>query len=122
MKKYRYILLAVMLIALSAQLIHSQVPRIINYQASIMDNDNKPMNGYVTMTFAIFQDEYAGVIPLWAENRGVEIVNGYINVYLGEVAPINLQFDRTYWLEVKLSDSPAFPRKDYQPFHIHLCH
>ncbi|TAL70594.1 MAG: hypothetical protein EPN82_02990, partial [Bacteroidetes bacterium] len=110
MKKNKYILLAVMLIALSVNIIYSQVPRIINYQASVMDNDNKPMNGYVTMTFAIFQDEYAGVIPLWAENRGVEIINGFINVYIGEVNPINLPFDRTYWLEVKIGDTHPYPR------------
>lgn len=89
---------------------NSQVPKIINYQASLMDETNKPINGTVTITFAIFSDEVTGVIPLWAENRSVDAVNGFVNIYLGEVVPINLPFDRPYWLEVKLGDAPAYPR------------
>ncbi|MBI5325404.1 MAG: hypothetical protein HZB41_09070, partial [Ignavibacteriae bacterium] len=110
MNRYIHIIIIAIICLLLDITLYSQVPRIINYQASLMDNDGKPFNGYEIMTFAIFQDEYAGVIPLWAESRGVEIINGFINIYLGEVNPVNLQFDRTYWLEIKLGDSPPFQR------------
>ncbi|MBI5325403.1 MAG: hypothetical protein HZB41_09065 [Ignavibacteriae bacterium] len=111
MKKFTKSFLCLFLIFLFSTIItNSQVPRLINYQANLMDEENKPVSGTVTITFAIFLDEVTGVIPVWAENRSVDAVNGFVNIYLGEIVPINLPFDKPYWLEVKLGDASAYPR------------
>ena len=58
MKKFILAIMTVILILLlSSSFTFSQVPRIVNYQASLMNEENNPVNGTVTITFAIFQDE-----------------------------------------------------------------
>jgi hypothetical protein len=68
MKKYILAFLTVIFIlVLSYNASYTQVPRIINYQASLLDEQNNPLNGNVVITFSIFNDETSGVIPLWTE-------------------------------------------------------
>src|SRR3989339_2243555 len=111
MKKYIIALTTVFfLMVLSFNAAYTQVPKIINYQASLLDEQNQPINGIVVLTFSIFTDETSGVIPLWTEVQNVVVGNGFLNTYLGQIVPLNLPFNKQYWLEVKLGDANPYQR------------
>ena len=88
----------------------SQIPRILNYQASLLDEQNKPLNGNIIITFSIFLDETTGILPIWSEVHNIDVQNSFINIYLGETIPLDLPFDKPYWLEVKVGDMNPYPR------------
>ncbi|HPI20211.1 MAG TPA: hypothetical protein PKY56_07565, partial [Candidatus Kapabacteria bacterium] len=88
----------------------AQLPKTINYQAKLVDEANQPLNRNVTITFSIY-DQESGGNPLWVEPQDVTSVNGYVNVYLGEFNPMNLDFSKQYWLEIQVgAGNPYSPR------------
>ncbi len=102
-------LVAAVLILLSVAAF-SQIPKVINYQAELRDENNKPLNGSFLMTFTIY-DSKAGGIVVWSEYQTVTAEHGFINVYLGNTLPINIKFDKEYWLEIMIENSGnPFPR------------
>ena len=88
---------------------YSQMPRYLNYQASLLDENNRPLHQNVPMTFAIYDSETGGRL-LWNEIQNVQAVFGFINVYLGKENPINLPFDKPYWLEISVGGGNPYPR------------
>ena len=41
----------------------AQIPRLINYQASLLDQANQPVNGALSVTFAIYDNVSGGSPP-----------------------------------------------------------
>ncbi len=96
-------------LALIPQNLNSQIPRILDWQGLITDANNQPISGKVNVEFRIYDREMGGS-PLWVEVQDVSAVNGYANVYLGTISPLNLPFDKQYWLEIKIGNNNPFPR------------
>ncbi len=95
-------------------LLTAQVPRLINYQGSLTDEDNNPVNATLSIEFKMYNAATDGEI-LWSENQSaVTVSNGLFNVLLGSINPIP---DKTFeYSEVYLSmkigeDSEMTPRK-----------
>ena len=111
------ILLSFVLVAILAMAQFTQswaadetVPRVLNYQASLLDENNEPIaDGGTPVTFRIYEDEFGGS-PIWVEIQDVNSVDGFVNVYLGTQNPINFTFNRPYWLEVTVGNGTPFPR------------
>jgi N-acetylneuraminic acid mutarotase len=79
------------------------VPKAINYQGYLEDSGGAPINGTVSMTFAIY-DVSTGGASLWDENQSsVLVTEGDFSVVLGSVTPIDLPFDVQYYLGVKVA-------------------
>ncbi|MCX7908157.1 MAG: hypothetical protein N2560_01385, partial [Ignavibacteria bacterium] len=106
MKRFFFSLVLVLVLATS--LVFSQVPRVLNYQANLKDQNDRPFNGQTAITFAIYEQEFGGT-PIWSENQLVDVVNGFMNVYLGKENPLNIKFDRPLWLQISIGGN-AFPR------------
>ncbi len=100
--------------------LQAQYQKIINYQGYIVDESDDPITDTQGITFEIF-DVPTGGSPLWIEVRNVAAVGGYINVYLGSNSPINLPFDKQYWLQVTLGTGDPYPRTPLSavPYAIH---
>lgn len=110
MKKFLLLILIVLTVLLETGNIFAQVSKTFNYQASLRDEGDKPLkDGSYSGVFAIYDAELGGS-PLWVEPQNVTCVNGFINVYLGQTAPINIQFNKQLWLEVKIGTGNPFPR------------
>jgi len=58
----------------------------------------------------IYDVETAGV-PLWTETQTVNIQKGIFSVLLGGVMPLNLAFDKPYFLEIKVGTEVMSPRQ-----------
>lgn len=109
---FRGALLALLCTALS---LLAEIPRLISYQGILTDEQGGIVpDGSHAMTFAIYDSVVAGD-NLWFENRDVETVNGIFDIYLGEVSPLTLAFDRAYYLESVFGGQALAPRTLISP-------
>jgi hypothetical protein len=107
-----FLSIALMLI-LAASLSLAQVPRTISYQGVLTDaNGTVVPDGNYNLTFKIY-DTSSGGTPLWTEVQSVAVSKGIFSVILGSVAPLNLPFNRPYYLGVTIESgaelSPRIP-------------
>jgi hypothetical protein len=96
-----------------ASLCLAGIPKLINYQGMLTGSDGTtpvPNENY-NLTFKIYGSE-SGTDSLWREYHSTVLVtNGLFNVILGGLTTLNLSFDTTYWLGIKVgTDSELTPR------------
>ncbi|MCX6155596.1 MAG: hypothetical protein NT007_15695 [Candidatus Kapabacteria bacterium] len=91
--------------------LQGQVPRVLGYQGLFLDQKDQPLDSKQPMqvTFKLYENEFGGD-PIWAEIQDLNISKGYVNAYLGSINPMNLPFNKQYWLEVVLASNMPFPR------------
>ena len=105
-------LLLFLIIGVTTSPIYAEIPRSMNYQGYLKDQNEVPIEGTVTMKFCIWDGETGGAAPLWAETLSVEIKEGIYSVILGLTVPINLPFDVPYYLGVTIgTDEEMAPRQ-----------
>ncbi len=87
------------------------IPRLMRFQGSLNDADGLPLEGSFNLTFRIYDAETGGT-ALWRETQSsVNIEEGLLNVELGSVTPLNLPFDKQYWLSIQVgANSETMPR------------
>jgi PKD repeat protein len=87
------------------------VPKTINYQGRLSDFEGVPVNGTVSMTFAIYNAPTDGEL-LWSETQpSVTVTDGAFSVALGSVTPFAITFDEDYYLGVTVGgDAEMTPR------------
>jgi hypothetical protein len=84
-------------------------PKVINYQGQL-ESDAITSQAPVLVVFEIFEDA-AGGSALWIEQKSVTVdKNGFFSVYLGDVNPIDLKFDKQYYVQVTVGNNQPFPR------------
>jgi len=94
-----FLSIALMLI-LAASLSLAQVPKTISYQGVLTDASGTVVpDGNYNLTFKLY-DVATGGTALWAEGQLVAVSKGIFNVVLGSVAPLNLPFNKPYYLGV----------------------
>ena len=107
MKKLYFLIL---LTIISIIPLFGQVPRIISYQGFLTDELKNPISGDKILTVSFYEvpDEGAAI---WQEIKVVAVVDGVFNTYLGNENPLNLPFDKTYWLGIKVgAEAELVPR------------
>lgn len=101
---------ALLALLCTAQSLLAEIPRLISYQGVVTNEQGGIVaDGTYPMTFGIYDSVVAGN-RLWFENRNVETVNGIFDIYLGEIAPLNLDFDLPYYLESVFGGLALSPR------------
>jgi hypothetical protein len=82
----------------------AQVTRTINHQGKLIDDNNDPVEGAVTVKFRLYDAPAEGV-ALWSEDHVVEAVNGIFEVVLGTVDSLDdVEFNQQLWLGVAVND------------------
>jgi len=102
--KHIYIIKLVFLIMLGLLLTslstYSQIPKTISYQGVLTDTSNNPVpDGNYNLTFKLY-DVPTGGTSLWGEGQLVFVSKGIFNVILGSISPLNLSFDKPYYLGI----------------------
>jgi len=93
------------------------IPGLLSYQARLLDSRGVPLDGNFDLGFTLYDAEADGEM-LWSEPRNLTIVNGVLDVMLGEVQKLNESaFDaEELWLEVQVPDAGfSFPRVRITP-------
>ena len=88
-----------------------EIPHLVRFQGTLGDAYETPLDGTFNLTFSIYDVE-AGGVPLWQElQQSVVVQDGILDVELGSVTPLDLPFDKQYWLGVKVeTDEEMTPR------------
>ncbi len=107
--------LIVVMLVLSWQIMQSQVPQLINYQARIVNpSTNQPVaDGVYTILFSLY-DAATGGNLIWSEEQSVQVTNGVYSVLLGSMNPLtsNLFGEVDRYLGIALEgDQEMTPRK-----------
>ena len=70
----------------------------LSVQGSLQNfNGTAVDNGVYDITFKLYTTD-AGGTPIWSEVQSVNLIGGVYSVLLGEVNPLNVPFDQTYWV------------------------
>jgi hypothetical protein len=108
MKSKTFVLIIISVFLLSFSYVFAGIPRMINYQGMLSGSDGKTpvTDGNYSILFSIYNTSSGGS-SLWSHTYNVGVTNGLFNVILGDSgAPINLPFDTTYWLGMKVGADP----------------
>ncbi len=104
------IFIILLAIFLSLTAIYSQVPQTISWQGIIQDSDGNNLTGNHNLTIQLY-DVPTGGTALWTElHNAVAVDNGLVNLTIGGTIPINIAFDKQYWLEITVGGSTPLPR------------
>ena len=90
----------------------AQVPKTLSFQGYLIDQiTGDPLTAGLDMTFSLWDAASSGT-QLWFENHSaVPVSKGLYNVLLGDAGtPINLPFDKVYYLQVKVGLEILGPR------------
>ncbi|NQT07433.1 MAG: discoidin domain-containing protein [Candidatus Omnitrophica bacterium] len=98
------------------------VPHSLRFQGRLMDSADVMLDGEFEITFRLY-DSQRGGIPAWEETQNnLYIERGLLDVELGSVIPIDLSFDRQYWLGIEVeSDGEMAPRFKMTSVPYALC-
>jgi hypothetical protein len=98
-------LAAIISLLLFASITLADIPKFISVQGILSDPvSGEPLSGSYILIFRIF-DVQTGGAALWSDNKPVNLGNdGLFNVELG---PLNLNFDKPYYVEVQISGQPS---------------
>ncbi|MDD5449562.1 MAG: tail fiber protein [Candidatus Omnitrophica bacterium] len=91
---------------------YADIPRTMNYQGKLTDKQGYTLNGSYNVTFRIYDAPTLGNL-LWQESHeGISVSKGLFNVLLGTITPLNLTFDKQYYLAIKVGADPEMtPRQ-----------
>jgi hypothetical protein len=96
------ILITMVLCGMCISRVQGQIPHTLNYQGVLTDANGAALpDGNVALTFRLF-DVAAGGTALWQEVQQVAVNKGVFNAILGSTAPLNLPFDKQYWLGINV--------------------
>ena len=105
----REILIGTIMILLVPQLSWGQIPQTMSYQGVVTDvNGVAVSGGSLDFTFRLWDAATAGM-QYWDETQpgvAVAINTGIFNVILGSVNPLNIPFDKQYWLGITIGTDP----------------
>ncbi|MCB2187545.1 MAG: hypothetical protein KQJ78_14080 [Deltaproteobacteria bacterium] len=87
-------------------------PRTLAYRGYLSDSQGRPVNGALSLGFAIYA-QAAGGAALWSETHAaVAVRGGVFAVTLGSLSPLYLAFDQPYWLGLAVDGGPELaPRR-----------
>lgn len=112
MRRLRWLTTTLLVGFLPISFAGAQIPQLIRYQGTLVDANNVPLEGSVTLTFRLY-DVATGGTAVWSETQtAIPVSRGVFNVLLGSVTTLALPFDKDYWLSTQVNtDAEMSPRQ-----------
>ncbi|MEY3313408.1 MAG: hypothetical protein RLZZ578_928 [Bacteroidota bacterium] len=86
----------------------AQYPKKLSYQGLLLINKDTPYpDSSYEITLTLYDAAQSGSV-LWKETQTLTTVNGVFDAILGEITPLNLPFDKQYWLGITINPDPEF--------------
>jgi hypothetical protein len=98
MKSLYSLLIALLVLTGTMQ---AQFPKKIHYQG-VIQSPTGPLNGMHALKLTIYDAQTGGSV-LSSETQQLQISNGLFSTVLGEFVPLNMPFDRQYWLGISIN-------------------
>jgi len=100
-----------LIVLLSLQVLFSQVPHKMSFQAYLTDANNMPVApGSYEMTFRIY-DALTEGNKLWEETQTVTVDGSLVSLMLGNTVPL-VTLKSAGYLEIQLKDDILSPRQE----------
>jgi len=97
------LILSVCLLVCIASISLAQVPQTMSYKGVLKNADETLVpDGTYNLTLTIYDAETDGT-SLWTETLTVPVTDGLFSVILGEVNPLNIQFDSQHWIGLSIN-------------------
>jgi hypothetical protein len=91
-------------------ILFAEVPRQIAYRGILTDPKGNPKpDGAYAVTFSLYSEATSGAAQ-WSQSENITTHNGTFATMLGSVNPLNLPFNRQYWLGVTVAGKELPPR------------
>lgn len=105
-------ILAIALLLFLPGIVLGQIPQTMSYQGFLVDAEGNPISdGNVMLTFKIYDTDTNGEALYQEIHNEVNVTGGIFNVIIGSTNPLNLPFDKPYWLGITVGeDSELAPR------------
>jgi len=85
-------------------------PKLIRFMGNLKDADGLPLEGAYNVTLRLYEHE-TDETAVWEEVQQVDVATGLLDVELGSVTPLDILFDRQYWLGIEVeADGEMSPR------------
>lgn len=95
------IMIACALLSLTCLSVKGQIPKELTYQGHLFDNQGVPVNSTVRMTFNFYEDTLSNQW-VYQEVQDVLVVKGYYSIIIGSTKPINVNFEKQYFMSVTI--------------------
>ena len=106
-KEISKIALFVLVMSLAFGASYAAIPQLIPVYGKLTNFSNgEPIIGNYVMNFSIYNASSGGTL-LWNESQTVSVIGEY-NVYLGNNRTLNLPFNDSYWLEIKINNGTGW--------------
>jgi hypothetical protein len=112
MSKSAIVCLSLLTVLAQVPAAEAAAPAKIPLQGVLADSNGLPLNGNVTVVFALYDQESGGV-PLWSESQTVAVQNGLFSAYLGSITALNLALFRDnsdLWLGIQVQGDQEMSR------------
>jgi hypothetical protein len=107
---YRILLLFIILLSMATVISFGQVPRLITHQGYLTNSAGVAIDTTLDLTFKLYQDSTGGS-ALWQQTfTEKQVIKGVFSENLG---PIDLPFNKQYWLEVQAGSEVITPRTKF---------
>ena len=104
-----YTVILFLLICISV--LKAQIPQTISYQGLLTDAKGQVVTtSTYLLTFKIY-DAGNATSEIWKEDQDIPVINGIFNAILGSVNPLNLPFDKPYWLGITVGVGSEIPQR-----------
>jgi hypothetical protein len=90
----------------------ADVPHLIRYQGHAVDAQGVPLEGPYDLIFRLYDAETGGT-EVWEETQtAVPLTHGHFSVLLGQVTPLQVDWNPPLWLSVQVGPEPELiPRQ-----------
>ncbi|MHC4124060.1 MAG: hypothetical protein ACYSSI_10835, partial [Planctomycetota bacterium] len=90
----------------------ADIPRYINYQGKLVDAEDNPVTGELSVTVRIYNAQTGGT-AFWTETQTATVTRGIFSILLGSTTALDdLDFNSEYWYSVEVaSDGEMTPRQ-----------
>ena len=103
--RVKSLLFVLIILVLFTVMSFAGITRLINYQGIILGGDEKPLpEGNYKLTFKLYEEDSK---LIWTEvHNQVFISGGLVHVILGDITPLELPFDKPYFLGIQIGTDP----------------
>lgn len=104
MKRILLTLSVMFVLFFSGQVVWGQVPQTMSYQGVLTDAKGTLVSdGVYRITFKLYTTAQGGT-PVWSETQSVVVKNALFNAALGSANPLDIPFDKPYWLAITVGE------------------
>ncbi len=92
------VVISLLLVGIAA----ADIPRLVNFQGYLVDDQDTPLTGEYGVTFRIYDNSTGGKV-LWSETDTIVVEKGLYSITLGQKNPIDMAIEDDLWFALQIA-------------------